>query len=144
MREAVKAVTAFRTGAPPLEALRARVVLVDDDRILLRVLADALRQRLDGAEVQACSSPMDAIASIEAGDVDVVVSDLLMSALHGLQLLERVKAVRPTTMVVLITGADERDLSVRALRGGAYDFIQKPVDPDYLAASVRRAVETRR
>jgi signal transduction histidine kinase len=133
-----------RLGASSEEAGRARVLVVDDDRVLVRVLSDALSQRLEGVEVEACAFPMAAIERIEAGDVDVVVSDLVMAGLHGFELLERVKAIRPTSMVVLITGADDRDLSVRALRGGAYDFIQKPVDPDYLAACIRRAVETRR
>jgi len=121
-----------------------RVLLVDDDRMLLRVLHESLVQRLAGAHVEAVSSPVVALERIEAEDYDVVVSDLLMVGLHGLELLERVKAVRPSSLVVLITGAADRDLSVRALRGGAYDFIQKPVEPDYLVACIHRAVETRR
>ncbi len=122
----------------------ARVLIVDDDPMLLRVLVDAVAKRLENAMVEACPSPLAAVEYIAAVDYDVVVSDLLMGGLHGLDLLERVKAMRPTSLVVLITGADDRDLSVRALRGGAYDFIQKPVDADYLAASIRRAIETRR
>jgi signal transduction histidine kinase len=123
---------------------RARVLLVDDDQRFLHVLAEALRPRLDGADVETRASPVAALESIEAEDYDVVVSDLLMGGLSGLDLLGRVKALRPSALVVLITGADDRDLSVRALRGGAYDFIQKPVDPDYLAACIRRAIETHR
>jgi signal transduction histidine kinase len=122
----------------------ARVLLVDDDRVLLRVLADGLARCLDGTHVEACSSPVAALESIAAHDYDVVVSDLLMGGLHGLELLQRVKAMRPSSLVVLITGASDHDLSVRALRGGAYDYIQKPVELDYLAASIRRAIETRR
>jgi signal transduction histidine kinase len=130
-----------RNGVAPGQA---RVLLVDDDQRFLHVLAGAIEPRLDGAYVETCSSPVAALESIEAGDYDVVVSDLLMDGLSGLDLLQRVKAVRPSSLVVLITGADDRDLSVRALRGGAYDFIQKPVDADYLAACVNRAIETRR
>jgi signal transduction histidine kinase len=141
---ALRTMPVVTEAAPDPATDRARVVLVDDDRVLLRVLADALSRRLEGAEVVACSSPMAALASIEAGDVDVVISDLVMADMHGLELLDRVRRIRPSSMVVLITGAADRDLSVRALRGGAYDFIQKPVDPEYLAACVRRAVETRR
>jgi signal transduction histidine kinase len=122
----------------------ARILVVDDDGMFLRTLAEALSRRLDGASVETCRSPVDAVKCIEAHDHDVVVSDLVMSGLHGLDLLDRIRAVRPTALVVLMTGAADRDLSIRALRGGAYDFIQKPVDPDYLAACVRRAIETRR
>ena len=123
---------------------RARILIVDDDRRFLYVLAEALTPRIDGVLVETRSSPVEALASIETTDYDVVVSDLLMAGLTGLELLERVKARRPSSLVVLITGASDHDLSVRALRGGAYDFIQKPVDPDYLAACILRAIETRR
>ncbi len=123
---------------------RARLLIVDDDRMLLRILAEALGRRFDGAVIETCSAPLDAVAAVEARDFDVVVSDLCMGSLHGLELLSRVRAARPTTQVVLITGAADRDLCVKALRGGAYDFIQKPVDADYLVACVRRAIETRR
>jgi signal transduction histidine kinase len=134
------------TIAAPVEApVEARVLIVDDDPVFLKVLSEAVSWRLDRrALVEACDSPVSALAAIEAHDYDVVVSDLLMGGLHGLDLLERVRARRPTSLVVLITGAADHDLSVRALRGGAYDFIQKPVDADYLVASIRRAIETRR
>jgi len=128
----------------PESSGEARVLIVDDDPVFVAVLADVVRSRLHGALVEACVSPLTALRSIAAQDYDVVVSDLLMGGLHGLELLERVKAMRPTTLVVLMTGGDDRDLSVRALRGGAYDFIRKPVEADYLVASLHRALETRR
>jgi signal transduction histidine kinase len=127
-----------------LSQTEARILLVDDDRVLLWVLADVLARGIEGAFVETCSSPVEALGNIATNDYDVVVSDLLMVGLDGLELLERIRAMRPDTLVVLITGAADHDLSIRALRGGAYDFIQKPVDPDYLVASVRRAIETRR
>jgi signal transduction histidine kinase len=127
----------------PREAEPKRILVVDDDRMLIRTLANVIARRLEGVSVEACTSPFDALRALEARDFDVVVSDLLMGGLHGLDLLERVRSLRPNALVVLITGAADRELSVRALRGGAYDFIQKPVDPDYLVASIRRAMETR-
>jgi signal transduction histidine kinase len=120
-----------------------RILLVDDDRMLLGLLTTAIARRLESVVVEACASPFEALRTLEARDVDVVVSDLLMGGLHGLDLLDRVRSLRPNALVVLITGAADRDLAVRALRGGAYDFIQKPVDPDYLTACIRRAIETR-
>jgi signal transduction histidine kinase len=132
------------SATPPRSIEPTRVLLVDDDRMLLHVLEDVISRRLESVVVEACASPVDALAAIEARSFDVVVSDLVMGGLHGLDLLKRVKALRPSSLVVLITGAADRDLSVRALRGGAYDFIQKPVDADYLVACIRRAIETRR
>jgi signal transduction histidine kinase len=124
--------------------VQGRVLIVDDDPMLLMALEAAMSWRLPRVSFETCGVPVTALTHIEENDYDVVVSDLLMGGLHGLELLERIKARRPTAMVLLITGAADRDLSVRALRGGAYDFIQKPVDADYLAASIRRALETRR
>ena len=121
-----------------------RILVVDDDPMLLRALTEVVRSRVAGAIVEACRSAREALEKIEAEDYDVVVSDLLMGGMHGLELLDCIRGVRPTTMVVLITGGADRDLSIRALRGGAYDFIQKPVEPDYLVASIARALETRR
>ena len=122
----------------------ARILLVDDDPMLLGALEQVVASRVSGARVEKCGSPLEALRRIEASDYDVVVSDLVMGGMHGLELLDCVRVARPSAMVVLITGADDRDLSVRALRGGAYDFIHKPVEPDYLVACIRRAIETRR
>src|SRR5690349_20402316 len=106
--------------APPEARQASRVLLVDDDPTLLRALAEALSRRLEGAKIETCPSPVAALAKIAASDYEVVVSDLLMNGLSGLELLDRVKAIRPGCLVILITGADDRDLSIRALRGGAY------------------------
>src|SRR5262249_2897402 len=59
-------------------------------------------------------------------------------------LLSKIKEVRPETPTLLITGHGEHDLAIQALRRGAYDFIQKPIERDYLVASLKRAIETRR
>ena len=63
--------------------------------------------------------------------------------MDGLDLLDEIKLLRPGTPTVLITGHGERDLAVRALRGGAYDFVQKPIDRDYFVASLERAIHVR-
>jgi signal transduction histidine kinase len=122
----------------------ARILLVDDDPMLLRALAEVLTSRLDGAVLDTCHSAVDALARIEARAPDIVISDLLMGGLHGLELLQHIRSSHPDVVVLLVTGAADRDLGQRALRGGAYDFIQKPVDPEYLVASVGRAIEARR
>src|SRR4051794_3291611 len=84
-----------------LSQAETRILLVDDDRVLLWVLADVLALGIDGAVIETCNSPVEALGNIGAKDYDVVVTDLLMAGLHGLELLERVKAMRPDTLVVL-------------------------------------------
>src|SRR3989442_9724611 len=66
-----------------------------------------------------------------------------MPGTDGLTLLAQIRALRPDTPTLLITGHGEHDLAVQALRGGAYDFIQKPIDREYFVASLNRAIQTR-
>jgi two-component system, sensor histidine kinase and response regulator len=120
-----------------------RVLIVDDDVALLQALPEALRLRMEAVTTDTCDSALAALDLIAATDYDAVVTDIKMPGMDGLALLERIKSLRPDTPTLLITGHGERDLAVRALRGGAYDFIQKPIDRDYFVASLSRAVQRR-
>ncbi len=120
-----------------------RVLVVDDDPALLQALPEVVRLRMPGVAVDTCDSARAALDRIAAADYDAVVTDIKMPGMDGLALLGEIRALRPDTPTLLITGHGEHDLAVQALRGGAYDFIQKPVDRDYLVASLRRAIRTR-
>ena len=74
-------------------------------------------------------------------DYDAIVSDIKMPGMDGLSLLSKIQDLRPETPTLLITGHGEHDLAVRALRGGAYDFIQKPPDLNRLLITIRNAME---
>src|SRR5205823_3862545 len=76
-------------------------------------------------------------------DYDAIVADIKMPGMDGLALLAEIRTLRPDTPTVLITGHGNDDLAVLALRGGAYDFVQKPIDRDYIVASLTRAIEER-
>jgi signal transduction histidine kinase len=122
----------------------ARILIVDDDAALLDALPRALRLRMDSVQIDTCESAPAAIEKIEEIDYDAIVSDIKMPGMDGLALLGEIQKVRPSTPTLLITGHGERDLTVQALRGGAYDFIQKPIERDYLVAALMRAIEKRR
>src|SRR6185503_13599184 len=77
-------------------------------------------------------------------DYDAIVTDIKMPGMDGLALLEEIDERRPGTPTLLITGHGEHDLAVQALRGGAYDFVAKPIDRDYFIASLERAIRMRR
>src|SRR5207244_10400827 len=81
-----------------------------------------------------------ALDRIAARDYDAIVTDIKMPGMDGLALLAEIRARRPDTPTLMITGHGEYDLAVRALRGGAYDFIQKPIDRDDFVASLHRAI----
>jgi PAS domain S-box-containing protein len=120
-----------------------RVLIVDDDPALLQALPETLRLRMAGLLVDVADSARAALARIGATDYDAIVSDIKMPDMDGLALLAEIRVLCPTTPTLLITGHGEHDLAVRALRGGAYDFIQKPIDRDYFVFSLRRAIQMR-
>src|SRR6266700_3688010 len=119
------------------------ILLVDDDAALLQALPQALHLRIDDIKIDTSDSAWAAVKLIEENDYDAIVSDIKMPGMDGLALLAKIQELRPNTPTLLITGHGEHDLAVRALRGGAYEFIQKPIDRDYLVAALQRAVQTR-
>ena len=120
------------------------ILIVDDDAALLQALPQALSLRLTAIEVDTSDSALEALDLIKEHDYDAVISDIKMPGMDGLALLAKIQAIRPETPTLLITGHGEHDLAVQALRGGAYDFIQKPIDRDYMIAALTRAIQTYR
>src|SRR6266704_656856 len=118
------------------------VLIVDDDTALLQALPQALSLRLSGVKVDTSDSAPRALEQIQEHEYDAIVSDIKMPGMDGLALLAKIQELRPETPTLLITGHGEHDLAVQALRGGAYDFIQKPIDRDYLVAALQRAIQT--
>src|SRR5437762_8449063 len=123
---------------------KSTILIVDDDPALLQALPLVLNLRLDGIEVHTTDSALEALKLIREYNYDAVVSDIKMPGMDGLELLEKIGEVRPDIPTLLITGHGEHDLAVRALRGGAYDFVAKPIDRDYFIASLERAIGMRR
>lgn len=120
------------------------ILVVDDDTALLEALPQALSLRLTAVKVDTSDSAVKALALIQEHDYDAIVSDIKMPGMDGLALLQKLQELRPNTPTLLITGHGEHDLAVQALRGGAYDFIQKPIDRDYMVAALHRAIQTHR
>jgi two-component system, sensor histidine kinase and response regulator len=121
-----------------------RVLIVDDDPALLDALSEALAIRMGFVRSDTCESGAAALRKIASEDYDAIISDVKMPGMDGLELLARVREVSPEVPVLLITGHGETDIAISALRAGAYDLIQKPLDRDYLVAALSRAIEARR
>src|SRR5437867_11254619 len=117
-----------------------RVLIVDDDAALLQALPETLRLRMCQVTVETADSAAAALDRIAALDYDAIVTDIKMPGMDGLALLAQIHARQPDTPILLITGHGEYDLAVRALRGGAYDFIEKPIDRDHVVAALHRAI----
>jgi PAS domain S-box-containing protein len=124
--------------------MSARVLIVDDDAALLEALPAALELRMEGVAIDTAETGAAALERIAFVDYDAIVTDIKMPGMDGLGLLAEIKQLRPTTPTLLMTGHGEHDLAIQALRGGAYDYVAKPIDRDYFVASLTRAVRTRR
>ncbi len=120
----------------------SQILLVDDDVALLQALPKALFLRIVEVQIDTCDSALDALEQIQEHDYDAIVSDIKMPGMDGLALLEKIQELRPETPTLLITGHGDHELAIQALRGGAYDFIQKPIDRDYVVAALHRAIQT--
>lgn len=123
--------------------MSSRILIVDDDPGLLRALPETVRTRMADVDVEISETARGALFWITEREYDAIITDIKMPGMDGLALLSEIRRVRPDTPTLLITGHGEHDLAVQALRGGAYDFIQKPIDRDYFVASLTRAIQVR-
>lgn len=121
--------------------MKERLLCVDDDSDTCELFGTLLRQL--GYEAELTTSPEQALELIEAKDFHVVISDLDMAKMDGLELCKRILAMRPGLPVIVVTGQGSIESAVRAMRTGVYDFIAKPVDPKLVELTVARAVRTR-
>jgi DNA-binding NtrC family response regulator len=120
------------------------ILIVDDDPALLDALPRTLQLRMHGIKVEVCDSAAAALERIESHDFDAIVSDIKMPGMDGLALLAAIRARRPWTPTLLITGHGEEGLAIRAREGGAYGYIPKPIDRDYLVEILAQAISARR
>jgi DNA-binding NtrC family response regulator len=116
-----------------------RILVVDDERSIRFSLTELLEE--EGHEVREAEHAPAALAALDAAAADLVISDLSMPAMSGLQLLEEVRARHPQTLFVLMTAFGDERIAVRALREGAYDYVPKPFDNEEIRALARRARE---
>ena len=116
---------------------KLRVLVVDDEPIVGKRLVQALSKM--GCEVETLDNPRAALHRIEEQEFDVIISDILMGDIDGLQILDRVRQRFPRCKVILITGYAMMAMARSAMERGAFDFIAKPFKPDDLRSVVTRA-----
>ena len=122
--------------------MRGRVLIVDDERSMCDTLAVVLDKK--GFACRWTTSPAEALEIVHGGGLDVVLTDLNMRGMSGLELCERIVANRPDVPVIVITAFGSLETAVAAIRVGAYDFITKPPEIDALEVALARAVQHRR
>ena len=135
-------VTPKREGRPFTRAAgdggRARVLITDDDPQVRDVLFALLSEQY---ECRAASSAEEALALVGAEEFQLVLSDIRMGGLSGLDMLPRLAELAPDTVIIMISGEQTIESAIRALRAGAFDYVTKPFDLEHVEAAVRRALE---
>jgi putative two-component system response regulator len=117
---------------------RARVLVVDDERDIRELLTDLLRFDYHCASV---SSAEEALEYLSLEKIDLVISDITMGGMSGLEMIPHVLKLSPDTVVVMISGMQTIESAIEALRVGAFDYIMKPFDLRQVEAAVKRALE---
>lgn len=119
-----------------------RILIVDDEELICRLLAQRLTS--EGYACVTANNGREALSHFYKDTFSLIISDIRMPEMDGIELLKRVKDLNPNMMVIMVTAYPELDMAVEAMRLGAYDFIIKPADLDLILLSVRKALEKRR
>lgn len=120
----------------------SKILVVDDEQSVATTIKAILQ--LDGSEVTAVTSGKEAVDLLKEQEFDVVLTDLRLDDLDGIEILRETQKLWPDTVSIMLTGYASLESAVTALRSGAYDYLIKPSDVDELRATVGRALERRR
>ena len=115
------------------------VFLIDDDIDVLQVMSRALEQR--GLEVSRFTCAADCLKKLRSQTCDLLITDLKMPEMDGIKLLAKVKSMIPSLPVLVITGYGDIPAAVKAMKVGALDFIEKPLDRESFLSSVESALK---
>jgi DNA-binding NtrC family response regulator len=118
---------------------KAKILIVDDEVIFANNISKLISKR--GYEVKTVYSGDGALKAVEEEDFDVIVLDLKMPGLDGLETLKRIKGKRAQVEVIILTGHGSMDSGIDGIQLGAFDFIMKPVRFDDLHERVRQAYQ---
>jgi len=117
---------------------RAGVLIIDDEEQIRKLLVSLLGEAY---HCQTAGSAEEALTALSGDTFDLVIADIGMRGMSGLQLVPRLKSISPDTVTVMISGDHEIETAIEALRVGAFDYITKPFDVRHVVAAVERAID---
>ena len=118
-----------------------KALIIDDDSTTLELLTFQLSS--EGYDVTTANSGTEGLSKIESNDFDIILTDLNMPDINGIELVRRSREIVPETEIIVVTGDDSTEMAVEATRVGAFDYIVKPVDFEKLFVGIKNAVESK-
>ena len=118
--------------------MRGKILIVDDDQMMCQMLEDDLKRH--GFHPTSYLSAEKALDALKAESFDVLLTDMNLPDMNGIELCERVATNRPDIPVIVITAFGSMETAIAAIRAGAYDFVTKPIDTEFLVLVLDRAV----
>ncbi len=119
--------------------MKPRVLIVDDEEELVQTLSERLTLR--DYDVTTSQSGEDAVEKLRHYNFDVVILDVAMPGMDGIEVLREIKKIKPLTEVIMLTGHATVESAIEGMRLGAFDFLMKPCETEELATKINRAYE---
>ena len=115
------------------------ILIVDDEESVRESLNLWFTE--DGYRVECAENAKEALSKLESDSFDIILTDLKMPGMDGLELLQRIKTLNKDSIIIVMTAFATVDTAVRALKEGAFDYVTKPFDPDDLSHLIRNATK---
>jgi DNA-binding NtrC family response regulator len=121
--------------------MKIKILLVDDEKTMVKYLSKRLLKK--GFDVNVAYSGKEALEHISEKDFDVVLLDVLMPEMDGIETLREIKIMKPTTEVIMVTGHASVEFGIEGMKAGAFNYIMKPFDPNELVTEINMACKHR-
>lgn len=121
--------------------MTCNILMVDDEKTMLKYLSRNLRKK--GFEICVAYDGYSALDEIKKADFDVVLLDVLMPGIDGIETLREIKKMKPSTEVIMLTGHASAEVGIEGMKLGAFNYIMKPFNPDELVEEINLAYEHR-
>ncbi|HLF87247.1 MAG TPA: response regulator, partial [Nitrospiria bacterium] len=118
--------------------IKGKVLVVDDDQEMCELIHDLLIE--DGERVEITTNGKEVLRLVSDGDFDLVIIDLVMKEMNGLELFRQIKEIRPDTAVIIITAFGTIESAIEAMKLGAYDYITKPFKNEEIKLVTQKAI----
>ena len=119
----------------------SKILIIEDESAIRRVLKKIISEENDSYNVEEAEDGLQGIEKIKSKDYDLILCDIKMPKLDGVEVLEKAKKIKPEIPIVMISGHGDLDTAVNTMRLGAFDYISKPPDLNRLLNTIRNALD---